>query len=203
MQERVRARYDYIAKWHDAAGFLVTPHRREAVRALHAQQGDYILDLACGTGINFRAVLKRLGTDGRLLGIDYSTGMLEQARRRVMQAHWGNAILFLSDAARLPFADNSFDRVICSYALRVIPPYRQALDEVVRILKSNGVFVVLDGKLSIGKTRFLNPLIVQMSHSSLSDFARPLIDEIAQRFRDVQIHEYGLGHVFVAVAHKK
>jgi len=202
-QKMIRRRYDFIAKWHDAAGTFVTPHRRDAVRALNAQAGERILDLACGTGINFKRILTQLGPTGLLLGLDYSSGMLEQAHRRVRQGHWSNVVLFLGDAARLPFADCVFDRAICTYSLKVIPPYQQALDEVLRVLKPGGTFVVLDGKLGTGATRFLNPLIKWMAGGPQSDIARPLVDEMVQRFQEVRIAEYDLGHAFVATARKE
>jgi demethylmenaquinone methyltransferase/2-methoxy-6-polyprenyl-1,4-benzoquinol methylase len=201
-QMAIRARYDSVARWHDDAGLFLMPHRRDAILALNVQPGECVLDLACGTGINFKGVMTELGADGLLVGLDYSPGMLKQAHQRVKRYHWSNVALFLSDAARLPFADSVFGRVICTYSLKVIPPYRQALDEVVRVLKPGGVFVVLDGKLSNGVTRFLNPLAQWMARGAMSDVARPLVDEIVQRFQNVRISEYTFGHTFVAVARK-
>jgi len=201
-QMAIRARYDSVARWHDDAGLFLMPHRRDAILALNVQPGECVLDLACGTGINFKGVMTELGADGLLVGLDYSPGMLKQAHQRVKRYHWSNVALFLSDAARLPFADSVFGRVICTYSLKVIPPYRQALDEVVRVLKPGGVFVVLDGKLSNGVTRFLNPLAQWMARGAMSDVARPLVEEIVQRFQNVRISEYTFGHTFVAVARK-
>jgi ubiquinone/menaquinone biosynthesis C-methylase UbiE len=200
-QRAIQARYDFVARWHDVAGALITPHRRDAVRALGGQAGERILDLACGTGINFKRIRSQLNDMDPLIGLDYSPGMLEQARRRVKRGHWPNVSLCLGDAARLPFAVGSFDRVICTYSLRVIPGYRRALDEVVRVLRPGGTLVVVDGKLSEGVTRFLNPLVTRMARGSLSDFGRPLIDEIDLRFRYVQVTEYDFGHTFVLSAH--
>ncbi len=199
-QTAIRARYDFIAGWHDAIGRFTMTHRRGAIQALNVQPGDCVLDLACGAGANFKGVIADLESDGTLLGLDYSPGMLRQAHRKA--SRYPCLTLFLGDAARLPFADSVFDRIICTYSLKVIPPYRQALDEVVRVLKPGGVFVVLDGKLSSGSTRFLNRLTLWMAHGPMTDLARPLIDEIAQRFQEVQVKEYDLGHTFVAVARK-
>jgi demethylmenaquinone methyltransferase/2-methoxy-6-polyprenyl-1,4-benzoquinol methylase len=201
-QMAIRARYDFVARWHDAAGLFLMPHRRDAIRALNVQPGERVLDLACGTGINFKGIMTESGADGLLVGLDYSSGMLKQAHQRVKRYHWSNVALLLGDAARLPFADSVFDRVICTYSLKVIPSYRQALDEAARVLKPAGVFVVLDGRLSNGVTRFLNPLIQWMARGAMSDLARPLVEEIAQRFQDVRISEYDFGHTFVAVARR-
>lgn len=201
-QIAIRARYDFIARWHDAIGRFSMPHRYDAILALNVQPGECILDLACGGGPNFKGTTMDLGTNGLLLGVDYSPGMLKQAHQRVKRYHWSNVTLFLGNAALLPFANSVFDRVICTYALKVIPPYRETLDEVMRVLKPCGVFVVLDGKLSSGVTRFINPLAQWLARGAISDLTRPLVDEIVERFQDVRIREYDFGHTFVAVARK-
>jgi len=201
-QAMIQARYDFIARWHDAIGRLTMTHRRDALCTLDVQPGERILDLACGAGANFKGLAARLGSGGFLTGLDYSPGMLGQARRRTIRHRWDQVALVRGDAARLPFADGAFDRVICTYSLKVIPLYLQALDEVLRVLKPGGVFVVLDGKLSEGASRFLNPLILWTAHGPLTDLTRPVRDEIQRRFVEVQIEEYDLGHTFVAVARR-
>lgn len=202
LQERIRARYDYIARWHDAIGRLTMPHRRDAIEALNAQPGERILDLACGAGANLTGMIKSLGADGLLTGIDYSAGMLKQAARRKKKKRWHNVELVLANAATLPFQSGAFDRVICTYALKVIPPYREALDEIWRVLRTGGVLVVLDGKLGTGFTRFVNPLVLKMAQGPMTDIARPIELEIQKRFGQVEIREYDFGHTFVAIARK-
>ncbi len=198
----VRTRYDAIAKWYDAAAQFTLSHRTDALRALGARDSERILDLACGTGINFESIIAA-NASGLLLGLDYSLGVLERAHERRKRNRWATVVLCLGDAAQLPFADGTFDRVLCTYALKAVPSYRQALDEVLRVLKSKGIFVVMDAKLSEGTTRFLNPLIRRMARSFLYDIGRPLTEEIAQRFRNVQTTEYDFGHTFVSVAQKE
>lgn len=71
-QDIIQKRYDFIANWHDVLGALVTPHRPKAVRALDAQAGERILDLACGTGVTFKRIRARLSAAGTMIGLDYS-----------------------------------------------------------------------------------------------------------------------------------
>lgn len=177
-------------------------HRSAAVHALGIQDGARILDLACGTGINFENLIT-VNANGWLLGLDYSLGSLEQAQERVKRNRWDKVVLGLGDAAQLPFANNTFDRVLCTYALKAIPLYQQALDEVQRVLKPQGVFVVMDAALSDGMTRFLNPLIRWMARGFFYAIDRPLINEIARRFQDVQTTEYDFGYTVVVVARKE
>jgi len=202
-QERVRKRYDGMARTYAATGRLIAAHRHDATVALGVQPGEHILDLACGPGVNFKNILKDLGAGGLLVGIDYSSGMIEQAQQRVKLNEWSNVTPLVGDAAKLPFADCEFDRVLGTYSFSVIPEYRQAFDEVARVLKPGGLLVVLDGKLCKGLLRILNPLVKLLARAPVSDITRRLTDEIAQRFQVVRITEYDLGFTFLAVAYKK
>ncbi len=199
---RVRTRYDAIAKRYDTVARFTMSHRIDAVRQLDLRDGTQILDLACGTGINFERIINA-NTNGFLLGLDYSLAMLEQARERLKSHNWANVAVCLADAAQLPFTDAAFDRILCTYALKVIPTYQRALDEVQRVLKRDGTFVVMDAKLGDGLTRFLNPLIRWMARGFLYDIGRPLISEIAQRFHKMETAEYDFGHTYVTVARKE
>ena len=201
-QERIRKRYDFMARSYDVVGQLVAAHRQDAIQALNVQPGECVLDLACGPAVNFRRISEDLEASGLLVGLDYSSGMLKQAQERARCNQWSNVVPALGDGARLPFADCVFDRVICTYSFNVIPLYQQALDEVRRVLKLNGTLVVLDGKLSSGAIRFLNPLMKLMARGPLVDMSRPLIEEIARRFQNLRTTEYDVGYAFLAVAYK-
>ncbi len=198
----MQAHYDAIAKWYDVAGRFTTAHRADALRRLDAHAGDRVLDLACGTGINFES-FAAANVSGLLLGLDYSMRLLEQAQARLKRLRLADVELCLGDAAQLPFADGTFNRVFCTYALKAIPDYRQVLDEVRRVLKPAGIFVAMDAQLDDGVTRFLNPLIRWMAHGFLHEIDRPLLSEIARRFQDVQITAHDFGHTCVIVARKE
>lgn len=102
-QERIRKRYDGMARSYAATGQLIVAHWHEATAALGVQPGERILDVACGPGMNFEGILRNLGTGGSLVGLDYSPGMLEQAQQRVERSGWSNVNPKLGDAASLPF----------------------------------------------------------------------------------------------------
>ena len=202
-QEAIRRRYNRIAGWHDAVGLVTMTQRRSALAALDARPGERVLDLACGGGTNFGGILSRVGADGRLVGLDCAAKMLSHAGWRARRNRWSNVTLLIGDAGQLPVADSAFDRVICTYSLKIIPPYRQALDEVRRVLKPGGSLVVLDGKPSSGPTRAVNRLLRWLARTGfMTDLSRPLVDEIASRFDEVHVKEYDFGHTFVATARK-
>lgn len=93
-----------------------------------------ILDAGCGTG----AILHRLGSDGKKVGIDLSPDAIAFCEKRgLRQAQLG-------DITALPFAADSFDAIICSSVLyhRWVPDVDQALKELRRVLKPGGVLIL-------------------------------------------------------------
>jgi ubiquinone/menaquinone biosynthesis C-methylase UbiE len=97
------------------------------------------LEVAIGTGLN----LPHYPPDIRLTGVEWSEGMLAQARRRA--AALGRVVdLEPGDARALRFADASFDTVVCTFALCGIPDERAALAEMVRVLRPGGRLLLAD-----------------------------------------------------------
>jgi ubiquinone/menaquinone biosynthesis C-methylase UbiE len=107
------------------------------VRLGRIRGGTRVLDAGCATG-GFTASIGE-ATDARLVGCDHSSVMLDYARtvRRASPVRWVAA-----DAAQLPFADRSFDRVIASLVVHQIPERRRALGEFGRVLVPTGILVV-------------------------------------------------------------
>ncbi len=100
--------------------------------------GDRVLDAGVGTGFAAIAAAVRVGPDGRVVGVDVSSGMLQQAQHAVKAAELGNIELLQADASELPdLADESFDAVVCSAALLYMPVQR-ALVEWHRLLRPGG-----------------------------------------------------------------
>ena len=80
-------------------------------------QGQQILDIAIGTGMVAIEAAQIVGNEGQVIGIDISTGMLEQARRKVELLGLCNIEFRLADAEALDFPLNTFDCIFCSSAL--------------------------------------------------------------------------------------
>jgi ubiquinone/menaquinone biosynthesis C-methylase UbiE len=99
--------------------------------------GDRVLDVACGTGIVARNAADRVGPDGSVTGIDLNEDMLIVARRVRPDLTWQQG-----DAAALPFADGSFDAVLCQMALMFFPDRVRALREMARVAAPSGAVAV-------------------------------------------------------------
>ncbi len=137
--------YDLAAGRYDAVkGFRPEDERRYvAGPVLHGLQGvahPVVLDVATGTG-RLPLALLQVGFGGHIVGLDLSRGMLRQAQAKLRP--WKEQVcLVRQDAARLPFADGSFDAVTCLESLEFLPRPSEALAEMVRVLRPGGFLLV-------------------------------------------------------------
>ncbi len=197
--DTVRKTFTDWAPVYDATHAWTLPGRHEARLALGVQQGDRVLDLACGTGLNFAHLRERVGDEGHVIGVDLTPAMLDVARQKIARRGWKNVEVREADAAQLPFSDASFDKAICTFALSIIPDYVRATEEARRVLVPGGRFVSLEMRPSLHNVPgWLKPLAgicaVDMSHRTLN--------ELRRAFTDVQVHKYWMGFFFIAVAKK-
>ncbi len=200
----VRKTFTIWAPRYDATHAWRMLKRHEARLALGVQPGDRVLEIACGTGLNFPHLRHLVGEAGQLVGVDLTPAMLEVARERVYRNGWKNVEVREVDAADLPFLDASFDKAFCAFALNIIPEYKRAVGEVLRVLVPGGRFVALEmrsmdaGSWSGWSARLAHRLMrvctVDGSHRSL--------EAIQRAFGDVQVRPYWAGMLYVAVATK-
>jgi ubiquinone/menaquinone biosynthesis C-methylase UbiE len=131
--------YERIKKYRpgDEQWFLGLP----LARALANVPAPLVLDVATGTGRLPRAVLRQPPFDGRIIALDLSRGMLNEAVRRTAQ--FADRLTFIRQgASRLPFEDSTFDAVTCIEALEFMPDPLHVLDELIRVLRPGGVLLV-------------------------------------------------------------
>src|SRR5690606_36997727 len=115
-------------------------------RIFKLAEGDKVLDLGCGEG---RHVISTYAEGKKVIsiGVDLSLKDLRTTRERFANfstIHDANKYFGLSAASalQLPFPDHTFDKVICSEVLEHIPDYQQAIEEIHRVLKPNGLLAV-------------------------------------------------------------
>ena len=103
------------------------------------QATGHVLEVAVGTGLN----LPHYPAGVTIAGIDFSSAMLDIARRRAEEL--GRPVdLRLGDAHHLDFADNTFDTVVATFSLCAIPDHRRALAEMIRVLRPGGTLLLAD-----------------------------------------------------------
>ncbi|ABA22551.1 Protein-L-isoaspartate(D-aspartate) O-methyltransferase [Trichormus variabilis ATCC 29413] len=101
--------------------------------------GQKVLDLATGTGIIAIAAAEIVGSTGKVIGVDFSSGMLAQAEQKIKTLGWQNIELIKADAEYINFEDESFDVILCSTAIVYFQDIPAALGKWYRFLKKGGI----------------------------------------------------------------
>jgi phosphatidylethanolamine/phosphatidyl-N-methylethanolamine N-methyltransferase len=138
---RVDAAYARLSPVYDLVfGALLQQGRRAAIRRLAIGREDHVLEVGTGTGIN----TPLYPPSCYVTAIDRSLPMLERARARVARQRLTHIELFEQDAARMTFADNTFDCVYAPYVISVVPDPVRVAKEMRRVCRPGGRIVFLN-----------------------------------------------------------
>ena len=155
---RKRARhYDLTAKLYYLVGYPQRAHRRRAVQALQLHRGDTVVEIGCGTGLNFALIEQAIGPQGSIVGVDLTDAMLAQAERRADAHGWRNVTLVQTDALEFEFP-TGVDAILSTYALSLVPQCAQLIARGCEALSPGGRWVVLDTKLPENAPGWVAPL---------------------------------------------
>jgi demethylmenaquinone methyltransferase/2-methoxy-6-polyprenyl-1,4-benzoquinol methylase len=146
----VRGVFDSVASRYDVMNDLMSAglHRlwkRYTIDQAAVKRGDVVLDLAGGTGDLAREFARKVGKDGHVVLADINAAMLEQGRRRLIDAGIsGNVAIAQVDAEDLPFGNNTFDCITMAFGLRNVTDKDAALASMLRVLKPGGKAMILE-----------------------------------------------------------
>lgn len=135
--------YDLTANLYYLIGYPEWKYRRLTIDRLNLETGDTVLEIGCGTGLNFRLVEERIGPTGKLIGIDLTDAMLAQAHVRIEREGWENIELIHQDAATYEFP-RDLDGIYSTFALSLIPEAPEIIRRSGHSLKSDGHWSLLD-----------------------------------------------------------
>ena len=139
--EGVRRMFDRIAPVYDLMNRVMTAGLDQRWRRLTVREvvspGDRVLDGCCGTGD--LAVAARKAGAGEVIGLDFSEGMLERARRKEPAIEW-----IQGDLLELPFEDGSFDAATVGFGVRNVADLERGLAELRRVLRPGGRVGILE-----------------------------------------------------------
>ena len=151
-RQKVQAMYQSGAKHYDFTtilfrliGLRIKAYRLRAIKILCLQRGNCVIELGCGTGLNFPFIMELIGPEGRLVGVDLTPGMLDIARVRVERSGWTNVELIQSDIAVYDFPKGA-NGVLATGLFGYIPEYDRVIKAASQCLVPGGHIAILDGK---------------------------------------------------------
>jgi len=137
--------YDFTTILFRLIGLRMKAYRLLAIKKLSLQRGNCVIELGCGTGLNFPFLMEHIGPEGRLIGVDLTPGMLGNARVRVERSGWKNIELIQSDIAAYDFPER-VNGVLTTGLFGYIPEYDRVIKAVSHSLVPGGHLSILDGK---------------------------------------------------------
>lgn len=201
MGTAVQSFYRYHARVYDWTRWTILHGRKRAVGRLELHSDSEVLEVGCGTGLNFRYILDQLDPErGRLVGLDFSSEMLRQARKRLAARGWNNVELIEADAARLDLG-RRFDGILFAYSLTMIPDWQSAIERAREHLKPGGRLVVLDfGQFKRwGLLGAVMRLWLRLNHV---ETLRQYEDKLHEVFPDLDVYHWLGGYNLTAVGRR-
>jgi demethylmenaquinone methyltransferase/2-methoxy-6-polyprenyl-1,4-benzoquinol methylase len=193
---QVTKMFDTISKEYDGLNRVISfgidvKWRNKVVELVAAQNPKNILDIATGTGDLAISLTSTNAKD--IVGLDISDGMLEVGRQKISAKNLDNTIsMVIGDSEDLPFENNSFDAITVAFGVRNFENLEKGLAEILRVLKPNGLFVILETSVPT------NP-VYKLGYNSYSKFILPTIgklfskDKVAYRYlsESASVFPYG------------
>lgn len=179
--------------------------REQACSYLNLNDGESVLEIGCGPGVNLGLLVDGVGPEGTVVAIDYSAEMVQQASTRNRQLGWGNVEVTRGNVTQAPFKAETFDTAFASLVLSTIPGSREAIENVYQALKPGGRFVVFGAaaRYHSGPMQLLNPLRTRFVSRAFNHQQQDVISELQIVFDQVTIAETFRGESeFIAVAVK-
>ncbi|MES2545801.1 MAG: bifunctional demethylmenaquinone methyltransferase/2-methoxy-6-polyprenyl-1,4-benzoquinol methylase UbiE [Bacteroidota bacterium] len=147
-KEQVAQMFDTISGNYDGLNRVISfgidvKWRKKVLKIVSDSNPNTILDIATGTGD--LAILMAETKATKIIGLDISAGMLEVGRKKIEAKKLSDKIeMLLADSENMPFEDNTFDAITVAFGVRNFEHLEKGLSEILRVLKPNGVFVILE-----------------------------------------------------------
>ncbi|HEX8576002.1 MAG TPA: bifunctional demethylmenaquinone methyltransferase/2-methoxy-6-polyprenyl-1,4-benzoquinol methylase UbiE [Flavobacterium sp.] len=147
-KEQVAQMFDTISGNYDGLNRVISfgidiKWRKKVLKMVSATHPKLILDIATGTGD--LAILMANTNAEKIIGLDISAGMLDVGRKKINQKNLSHKIeMILADSENMPYEDATFDAITVAFGIRNFENLEKGLAEILRVLKPNGIFVILE-----------------------------------------------------------
>ena len=190
----VRRTYDRRARWYDVVVRALAlgadgKYRRRAVDALRLRPGQRVLDVGCGTGLNFPLLADAVGPTGLVVGTDLSRGMLSHARDV-------RASRVQARASQRIFRPGSFDAGLSTYLISTLLD-EGVVDPLVDAVRPGGRVVIVDDRLPPGW--FMGPgfMFANLFRHGWPDLRRATVRALRPRLRELEVTTCHGGLIFM------
>ncbi len=196
-EERVHDVFENIYENYDSMNSVISfqrhkSWRKDVMKRISVTEGAHALDVCCGTGDWAFSLAESVGSEGNVIGLDFSNNMLSVAKDKLRARKEELPLEFIhGNAMELPFEDSSFDYVTIGFGLRNVPDYSTVLQEMYRVVKPGGKVVCLETsqptmigyrQLYFFYFRFIMPLLGKLLAKSYDEYA--WLHESAKNFPD-------------------
>jgi demethylmenaquinone methyltransferase/2-methoxy-6-polyprenyl-1,4-benzoquinol methylase len=147
-KEQVTQMFDNISESYDGLNRVISlgidvKWRKKVVNLVAATNPETILDIATGTGD--LAIMMATTSAKKIIGLDLSIGMLDIGKKKIQNKKLTDKIeMVVGDSENIPYPDNHFDAITVSFGIRNFETLEKGLAEIYRVLKPNGIFVILE-----------------------------------------------------------
>ncbi|MFT5754219.1 MAG: demethylmenaquinone methyltransferase/2-methoxy-6-polyprenyl-1,4-benzoquinol methylase [Flavobacterium sp.] len=152
-KEQVAQMFDNISGNYDGLNRVISfgidvKWRKKVLQLVSAKNPKTVLDIATGTGD--LAILMTNTSAEEIIGLDISAGMLEVGKKKIAEKKLDSKIqMVLGDSENIPYPDNYFDAITVAFGVRNFETLEKGLEEILRVLKPNGIFVILETSVPI------------------------------------------------------
>jgi demethylmenaquinone methyltransferase/2-methoxy-6-polyprenyl-1,4-benzoquinol methylase len=205
-KQKVLSSYQSGAKYYDFAVRLYgligirKAYRLRTIKRLGLKRGDRVVELGCGTGLNFSPIVEKIGPEGRLIGVDLSPKMLAYARERADSARWKNIELVQSDIVAYKFPEG-INGVLSIGVFGYIADCDHVIKAAAHALVPDGRLVIMDGKRPERLPSWIFTLIVRLSRSFgvTSDyFDKRTWESVERYFRETAFEQMYGGMLYIS-----
>ena len=204
LYRRRAGRYDRSLWLFRLAGFRFSRYRRSTVSSLGLGPGDTVVDLGCGTGLNFALLEEAVGPTGTIVGVDLTDAMLERARVRVRSQGWSNVELTRGDLAEY-MPPEGIAGALSTFAITLVPEYDQVIAHCAAALRPGGRLAICDFKEPPGWPHWLVRLFAWFNRPfgvTLDLATRHPWESVRRHLDEVQYRKLYFGALYLTVGER-
>jgi len=198
-------RYDLTSNLYRIFGFQMGTFRRAAVDLLALSVGDTVVELGCGTGLNFPLLQRAVGSRGKVIGVDMTDAMLAKAQERINRHNWSNVELVQSDVANYVF-QSQVDGILSTFAMEFVSEYDDLIRRCSSALIPGKCLVVGDLKHPDGRLARIAPFLLGLArpYGTTMDLAdrRPW-ESLSNHLGDTKFREFYFGCAYLASGRRR